>query len=159
MFLDAVGGIAVGVQLQEILDRYTQLEWDDEWAAGVAEHGDRMHKSLMARVVVDMGTRKRLFTGSLRDAVMLSGARCVWPGCDRPVTHCQADHSTPHERAGPTATRNGGPLCAHHNRWKTRGFYTTRQPDGQWTILRVNGSRIGWQAHLEQLLQDLQPGA
>jgi hypothetical protein len=254
MFLDAVGGLAAGVQLEEILDRYTQLEWDDEWAAGVAEHGDRMHKTLMVRtpaqrrfdallramrvaagwddteitpvtvnivvdqqtfeqqlataagaspapldpadtarrcgtgrgvvlhpadvlaaawvghvrrivlgadgVVLDMGTRTRLFTGAVREAVMLSGARCVWPGCDRPVTHCQADHSTPHGREGPTATWNGAPMCGHHNRWKTRGFQTTRQPDGQWTILRVNGSQIGWQAHLEQLLQQhLQHGA
>jgi hypothetical protein len=60
-------------------------------------------------VVVDLGRRQRLFTGPLREAVLLSGLRCFWPGCNRPAGGCQADHVLPYSTAGPTRTTNGAP--------------------------------------------------
>jgi hypothetical protein len=99
-----------------------------------------------AGVVVEVGRRQRLFTGSLRDAVMLASPRCVWPGCHRPTSQCQADHMTPHLDDGPTNTRNGAPLCGHHNRWKTRGYTTHRDSDGHWHHHRPDGTEIGWRA-------------
>ncbi len=95
-------------------------------------------------VVLDMGRRSRLFTGPLREAVLLSGRRCLWPGCDRPARHCQADHVVPFAHDGPTAIGNGAPICAHHNRWKNAGYRTWRDDEGIWHTYRPDGSEIGW---------------
>ncbi len=243
MFLDAVGAVAHGVQLQEILDRFTTLEWQQEWADGVDRFGERMNPSLMQRtsaqrrfdalvsvfraaagsdavggdvvvnivvdqatfehqvalaagghpepldpasvadrrcetdrggvlhpgeafaaalvghvrrvvfgadgVVLDFGRRKRLFTGALREAVLLSAPRCLWPGCDRPSSQCEADHTVPFTARGPTAAHNGAPLCDRHNVWKSRGFATVRGPIGRWSVFRIDGTGIGWQHEIE----------
>ncbi len=99
-----------------------------------------------AGVVVDVGRKQRLFTGALRDAVMLISHRCIWPGCYRPASQCEADHVLPFANAGPTATHNGAPVCGHHNRWKTRGYQTRRDPNGQWHHYRPDHTEIGWRA-------------
>jgi len=99
-----------------------------------------------AGVVVDMGRKQRLFNGPLREAVLLSGRRCTWAGCNIPGSVCQADHVLPWSNAGPTSTSNGGPLCGHHNRWKTKGYRTHRDPQGHWHHYRPDGTEIGWRA-------------
>src|SRR5829696_8986467 len=91
-------------------------------------------------VVVDFGHRKRLFSGALREAVLLSNRWCAWVGCDRPAWACAADHVLPHARHGPTTSRNGGPLCDHHNLAKNRGFRTWRDPEGFWHTYRPDGT-------------------
>ena len=104
-----------------------------------------------AGVVTDMGRKQRLFTGALRDAVMMGNHRCIWPGCNRPSSQCQADHLQPWGTAGPTASRNGGPQCGPHNRWKTHGYRTWRDPHGHWHHYRPNGTEIGWRAEHQQI--------
>ena len=97
-----------------------------------------------AGVVINFGRRRRLFTGPLRQAVLLAERRCLWPGCNRPSSHCQADHTLPFNTDGPTQADNAGPLCAHHNRWKTRGYRTWRDPNGHWHTQRPDNTVIGW---------------
>ena len=97
-----------------------------------------------AGVVVDMGRKQRLFTGPLREAVLLSGRRCLWPGCHVPASACQADHVLPWSQAGPTSTANGAPVCGHHNRWKSRGYRTWRDEHGHWHHHRPDGTELGW---------------
>ena len=46
--------------------------------------------------VIDLGRRSRLFTGGAREAVLLGGGRCCWPGCDR--VGDQIDHVAPWAR-------------------------------------------------------------
>ncbi len=240
-FLDAVCGLAQGLQIKEILDAFTKSEWAADWDNGVAIHGDAMAAHLMERtdpqrrmdallaiflkaagadtqgtgsgftvnltvglsafehhlakamgsnpapldpndphshcetadgtpvdpydmlvaattarvrrvvldsagVVVNMGRTQRLFTGPLRDAVLMHSRWCIWPGCNRPANHCEADHILPWAIAGPTNTRNGAPICAHHNRWKATGYTTRRDPDGHWHHYRPDGTEIGWRA-------------
>jgi hypothetical protein len=96
--------------------------------------------------VVEIGRRQRLFTGALREAVMLHSTRCIWPGCWRPTSQCQADHLLPHVNDGPTCAANGGPLCGCHNRFKTRGYTTHRDHHGHWHHYRPDGTEIGWRA-------------
>jgi hypothetical protein len=93
-------------------------------------------------VTIDLGRRKRLFTGNARDAVMLRSVRCVWAGCNIPTSHCEADHTTPWTHQGATNANSGGPLCDHHNRWKTRGFTTTVDDTARWQTLRPDGTNI-----------------
>ena len=101
-----------------------------------------------AGVIVDIGRRQRLFTGVLREAVMLASPRCTWPGDNRAAKFCQADHIVPHADDGPTRVHNGAPECGHHNRFKTRGDRTWRDPEGHWHTDCPDGTEIGWRADL-----------
>jgi hypothetical protein len=98
-----------------------------------------------AGVVIDLGRRSRLFTGGARDAVLLGGRHCVWPGCNRSSGRCQTDHTEAWAaRAGPTSPVNGAPMCRHHNLQKERCRYRTwRDPDGRWHTYRPDGTEIG----------------
>ena len=70
-------------------------------------------------VIINLGRRSRVFTGSARMAAILQAAlddagRCSWPGCGH--HRIQIDHSLEWTSDGPTDLRNGGPLCGRHNR-------------------------------------------
>lgn len=95
-----------------------------------------------AGVVTDLGRRRRLFTGALREAVWLQGRTCLWPGCG--LTAHQQDHLREWVRdQGTTSTDNSGGDCARHNCWKhDRGYQTWREPDGVWTTTRPDGTRL-----------------
>ncbi|MEY4172913.1 MAG: hypothetical protein RI900_78, partial [Actinomycetota bacterium] len=95
-------------------------------------------------VVLDFGRRKRLFTGPLREAVLLSHRSCVFRGCGRPSAQCEADHVHPHASGGATSAANGAPLCEVHNRWKNGGWRVWRDSDGLWHTYRPDGSEFGW---------------
>jgi hypothetical protein len=93
-------------------------------------------------VTIDLGRRKRLFTGNARDAVMLRSIRCVWAGCDMPASRCQADHLEPWTDDGETNAKDGAPACGRHNRWKTKGFTITTDDRGHWHTHRPDGTNI-----------------
>ncbi len=94
-------------------------------------------------VVIDLGRKARLFTGSARQAAQLQSPRCIWPGCDIPTTRCEIDHLHDYGKGGSTNPDSGAPLCGFHNRWKQKGFATTRDPvTGRWRTYRPDGSEI-----------------
>lgn len=95
-------------------------------------------------VVVNMGRKTRLFTGPRRLAVLIGETTCYWPGCNAPVTQCQADHLDGfHSRTrGPTDPSNGGPACGLHNRLKEHGFTVHRDALGHWHIHHPDGTEI-----------------
>lgn len=97
-----------------------------------------------AGVVVDMGRCTRLFTGPRLLAVMIPQTTCYWPGCNVPVTHCQADHleGFNSRTRGPTNPHNAGPACGRHNRLKEHGYTAHRDPNGHWHIHRPDGTEI-----------------
>ncbi len=92
--------------------------------------------------VIDLGRRSRLFRGSSRDAVMLLLTTCVWIGCDRPISWCDADHSLGWKAHGATVPRNGGGLCQGHNRLKERGFEVFRDDAGAWRLIDPDGTEV-----------------
>jgi hypothetical protein len=92
--------------------------------------------------VIDLGRKRRLFTGSAREAIMLNATRCFWPGCDMPVTRCEADHVQPWTDNGHTSPANGTPACSHHNRIKNHGYKVRRGNDGQWHTYRADGTEL-----------------
>ena len=120
-----------------------QLDPDDMLAAAVCGHVRRVVLD-PAGVVIDLGRRSRLFTGGARDAVLLGDRWCIWPGCGLRSGRCETDHSTPWASQGPTRPDNGAPTCARHNRWKQRGYKTTRDQDGHWHTYRPDGTEIGY---------------
>ena len=93
--------------------------------------------------VIDLGRRSRLFTGAAREAVLLSGDRCCWPGCDLRTGNIQIDHLSPWAaRWGPTNPFNGGPECPAHNRGKHHGRITVMRDALGWHHFRPDGTEI-----------------
>ena len=62
---------------------------------------------------------------------------CRAPGCERPATHCDLDHTIPHADGGATHASNLKCLCRFHHLLKTFWGWRDRQlPDGTiiWTL-------------------------
>jgi hypothetical protein len=90
-----------------------------------------------------MSSASRLFTGAIRDAVLLTATHCTHPGCIVPASRCQIDHLHPRYRGGVTSVCNGGGACGHHNRWRYAAQVTVvRLADGTFATFRPNGTRI-----------------
>ena len=98
--------------------------------------------------VIDVGRKRRLFTGAARDAAALQAlidnrdGRCLWPGCGR-RRRLQIDHTTEHQHGGSTDACNADPLCGPHNRHKSHGYTIWRDPSGHWHTYRPDGTEIG----------------
>ena len=95
-----------------------------------------------AGVAVDVGRKRRFFTGPIKQALMLLTEHCVWTGCSRPARQSVADHTTDFQHGGHTATSNGGPMCNHHNLRKNLGYTVTRDTNGHWHTHRPDGTEI-----------------
>ena len=67
---------------------------------------------------------------------------CVFPGCVRPTTVCDLDHTVPWPH-GPTCICNLGPLCRHHHRLKTHdpGWTLTNHGNGTYTWTTPHNTR------------------
>ena len=67
---------------------------------------------------------------------------CVFPGCVRPTTVCDLDHTVPWPH-GPTCICNLGPLCRHHHRLKTHdpGWALTNHGNGTYTWTTPHATR------------------
>jgi hypothetical protein len=70
--------------------------------------------------VVDVGVRRRLFTGAIRRAIEVRDRECYHELCDEPAHRCQVDHIDPHAWGGLTEQDNGRLACAYHNRLRNR---------------------------------------
>lgn len=68
---------------------------------------------------------------ALSDYVRARDLTCRAPGCDRPATDCEIDHTVPHDAGGPTHASNLKCLCAFHHLVKTFWRWLDEQlPDG-----------------------------
>ncbi|HOB48862.1 MAG TPA: DUF222 domain-containing protein [Mycobacterium sp.] len=68
---------------------------------------------------------------ALADFVRARDLTCRAPGCDRPATECDLDHTIPYGRGGPTHASNIKALCRLHHLLKTFWGWRDRQlPDG-----------------------------
>ena len=98
--------------------------------------------------VINLGRSSRFFTGAAREAVLLSGDRCCWPGCEQRGEFLQIDHLTPFNGpaggrgGGETNTHNGGPMCGPHNRAKHGGRFTVKRDRTGWHHFRPDGTEI-----------------
>ncbi len=94
-------------------------------------------------VPVGMTSSTRLFTGALRDAVLLTATHCTHPGCTVPASKCEIDHLRPVHQGGVTEACNGCVACGHHNRWRyLAGATVVRLADGTIATYRADGTRI-----------------
>jgi hypothetical protein len=65
-------------------------------------------------------SRRRSFTGALRDLIKVRDRRCFHPSCDMRADRCQVDHIEPWAAGGLTAQDNGRLACGFHNRNRGR---------------------------------------
>jgi hypothetical protein len=54
----------------------------------------------------------------LRHLTEIRHATCTYPGCRRPATRCDTDHTVAYHRGGRTCLCNLAPLCRHHHEVK-----------------------------------------
>jgi hypothetical protein len=83
-------------------------------------------------------------TAAIRRAIEHRDRRCCFPGCRRPVRHCDADHTIPFHRGGATCPCNLAMLCRRHHKLKqTTGWRIAHiwpgvllwiTPSGHWSI-------------------------
>ena len=68
---------------------------------------------------------------ALADFIRARDLTCRAPGCERPATDCDLDHTIPYGRGGPTHASNIKALCRFHHLLKTFWGWRDRQlPDG-----------------------------
>jgi Domain of unknown function (DUF222) len=72
-------------------------------------------------VPLQHGRTKRLFTLGQRLGFAARDKGCVFPGCDRPPSWCEAHHVKGWQDGGPTDLANGCLLCGYHHRLIHRG--------------------------------------
>ena len=78
--------------------------------------------------VIDVGVRRRFFTGALRRAIEVRDRYCQHPsGCDVPAAQCHIDHIEPYSEGGLTVQGNGRCLCPVHNHQRV-GEHAERPP-------------------------------
>jgi hypothetical protein len=95
-------------------------------------------------VVIDMGRKRRLFTGAARTAVKLMEHHCGHLGCTVSSSHADIDHMDEWDRDdGRTDVDNGRPRCNGHNREKTRlGLVDRRIRGGRIVTYRRDGTAM-----------------
>ncbi|POY31773.1 HNH endonuclease signature motif containing protein, partial [Mycobacterium kansasii] len=68
---------------------------------------------------------------ALADFVRCRDLTCRWPGCDRPASRCDLDHTIPVSQGGPTHASNLKCYCRTHHLVKTFwGWREQQLPDG-----------------------------
>jgi hypothetical protein len=76
-------------------------------------------------------------SAKLADFVRCRDLTCRAPGCERPATECDLDHTVPYSQGGATHASNLKSLCRLHHLMKTFWGWRDRQlPDGTvvWTL-------------------------
>ena len=66
--------------------------------------------------LLDLGRKRRLFTGATRRALALRDGGRAFPNCDRPHRWTEAHHIRPWADGGGTDVDNGVLLCGYHHR-------------------------------------------
>lgn len=99
--------------------------------------------------IIDLGRRRRCFTGSSRDAALLQtairdrgGTRCFWADCNSPPQWMQVDHDQTWRALGPSDVANSQTACGYHNRLKETGYTPVRNAAGTYTYRRPDGTHI-----------------
>jgi hypothetical protein len=95
-------------------------------------------------VVLDVGRTTRTVSHHLLSALAVRDGGCRFPGCDRPVSWCEAHHVMPWQHGGETAPSNLVLLCwrhhhdfAHHPQWHLKLL-----PDATVEVTKPDGTTL-----------------
>jgi len=90
--------------------------------------------------VLDYGRATRTIPRDLFRAVAARDLGCRYPGCDRPVSWCQAHHLRYWRHGGPTSLDNLVLLCTrHHHLVHSPGWTAALAPDGSLVVRTLDG--------------------
>ena len=78
---------------------------------------------------------------SLRHLIQVRNPACTGPGCRRPATRCDLDHTIPYDQGGLTCLCNIGPACRHDHRCKQVPGWTLTQPTPGYFTWTTPGNR------------------
>jgi hypothetical protein len=101
-----------------------------------------------------MGRTLRYANRHQRRALLARDGGCIFPGCDRPASWCDAHHVDEWDANGPTDIDNIGLLCRHHHRVTHRPGWTmtpTALPSDPNTT-HSNGVRFRWRTPTGRLI-------
>jgi hypothetical protein len=82
---------------------------------------------------------------TLRHVITIRQPTCSFPGCRRPATRCDQDHTVPHDQGGRTCECNLAPLCRRHHRAKQVHGWRLEQPQPGtlvWTLPHGRSYRV-----------------
>jgi hypothetical protein len=83
---------------------------------------------------LDLGRTTRVIHPTQRAALIVRDGGCVFPGCNRPPSWCDAHHLLHWLHGGPTDLANLALVCrAHHRAVHEGGWRLRRDPDGRFT--------------------------
>jgi hypothetical protein len=68
-------------------------------------------------------------SAALRHLLEIRHQRCTAPGCRRPATQCDLDHTVPYREGGRTCECGLAPLCRRHHRAKQAQGWQLDQPE------------------------------
>lgn len=92
----------------------------------------------------------------LCDYIRARDLTCRAPGCDKPATHCEIDHTIPRDQGGPTHPSNLKLLCEFHHILKTFwGWQDEQLPDGTVIWRLPSGQVYTTEPGSRQLFPDL----
>jgi hypothetical protein len=93
---------------------------------------------------LDVGREQRLFTPRQRIGLALRDGGCMWRGCERPASYCEAHHIDEWSAdGGRTDIDRGILLCRfHHMNLHHHGWRITREGKGDF-VLHPPGDRVG----------------
>ncbi len=81
--------------------------------------------------VLDLGREQRLFTRHQRVALAIRDGGCLWSGCERPPSWCEAHHIDHYAEGGCTDLERGVLLCRHHHLKLHNEGWAIRRKDGR----------------------------
>jgi hypothetical protein len=83
---------------------------------------------------LELGRTTRVVSPAQRNALTVRDGGCVFPGCGRPQSWCEAHHLIHWLHGGPTDLGNLALVCrAHHRAVHEGGWQLQRDPDGRMT--------------------------
>ncbi len=92
------------------------------------------------REPLELGREVRSHSRSQRRAMGITDEGCIFPGCDRPPSWCDAHHCDPWSEGGETNVSTGTLLCIRHHAFlHTRGL-KARRTNGRTRIYNPDGT-------------------
>jgi hypothetical protein len=89
---------------------------------------------------LDSRPGRRLPISALRRYTQIRDRTCRGPGCRRPATRSEFDHTREYRHGGATLQINGGRVCDHDHDLKTKGGWRLEQPEpGHFTWISTLG--------------------
>jgi hypothetical protein len=123
------GGLVELLIPLDLLDELTDHPPDASgWTQVVVDIATQYREHIQRLRDIDADPDRRFPTAALRRHIQQRDRACVGPGCRRPASKSEFDHTREYQHHGPTTSTNGGPVCTHDHNLKSTGGWKLHQP-------------------------------